>query len=108
MNFGGDLHCPPYIFCLLFKKTEKVHVHLYLNQILHYFHLKKEFPRMNNKKITKRGPQGAILLFLHEVSMVVLIDFIPILPTPGIPILPTPNSRHSNTPNSRHLFNANS
>ena len=27
MNFGGygeDVHIPPYIFCLLFKKTEKV------------------------------------------------------------------------------------
>ena len=39
---------------------------------------------MNNKTITERGAQGALLLFLYEVSIVVLIDFIAILPTPGI------------------------
>ena len=29
MNFGGDggVQLPPYIFCLLFKKTEKVEEH---------------------------------------------------------------------------------
>ena len=36
-----NIHGPPYIFCLLFKKTEKVLEHdLYLNQILHHFGLK--------------------------------------------------------------------
>ena len=39
---------------------------------------------MNNKNFTKRGPQGALLLFLYEVSIVVLIDFIAMLITPGI------------------------
>ena len=39
---------------------------------------------MNNKKFTKRGPRMAPLLFLYEVSIVVLIDFIAILLTPGI------------------------
>ena len=39
---------------------------------------------MNNTNFTKRGPQGALLLFLYEVSIVVLIDFIAILLTPGI------------------------
>ena len=43
-----------------------------------------KIPMMNNKKITKRGPQGAPLLFLYEMSIVVLIDFIAILLTPGI------------------------
>ena len=34
---GMDVHCPLYIFYLLFKKTEKVQEHdLYLNQILHF------------------------------------------------------------------------
>ena len=34
----GDVHGPLYIFCLLFKKIEKVQEHdLYLNQILHRF-----------------------------------------------------------------------
>ena len=37
---GGDIHGPPYIFCLLNKKTEKVQVHdLYLNKIIHHFDL---------------------------------------------------------------------
>ena len=37
---GGGLHHPPYIFCLLFIKTEEVQEHdLYLNQILHHFDL---------------------------------------------------------------------
>ena len=39
---------------------------------------------MNNKNFAKRAPQGAPLLFLYEVSIVVLIDFIAILLTPGI------------------------
>ena len=43
-----------------------------------------KIPRMNNKKIRKRGPQGAQLLFLYEVSIAVLIDFIAILLTAGI------------------------
>ena len=37
---------------------------------------------MNNKKCMKSGPQGA--LFLYKVSIVVLIDFLAILLTPGI------------------------
>ena len=39
---------------------------------------------MDNKNFTKRGPQGGLLLFLYEVSILVLIDFIAILLTPGI------------------------
>ena len=39
---------------------------------------------MNNKKNHEKGGQGAPLLFLYEVSIVVLIDFIVILLTPGI------------------------
>ena len=42
------------------------------------------FPRMYNNKITKRCPKGDQLLFLYELSIVVLIDFIAILLTPGI------------------------
>ena len=72
-------------FLSITKKMEKVQEHdLYLNQILHHFNLKKIFPRMNNKSFTKRGPQGALLLFLYEMSIVVLIDFIAILLNPGI------------------------
>ena len=39
---------------------------------------------MNNKYFRKREPQGALLLFLYEVSIVGLIDFIAILLTPGL------------------------
>ena len=71
-------------FCLLFKKTEKVKEQdLYLNQTLHHFDL-IFFPRMNNKNFTNRVPLRASVLFLYEVSIVVLIDFIAILLTPGI------------------------
>ena len=45
----------------------------------------KKNPRMNNDtNFKKRWPQGAQLLFLYEVSIVVRIDFIAILLTPGI------------------------
>ena len=43
----------------------------------------KKNPRLNNKKITKRV-LGIPLLFLYKLSIVVLIDFIAILLTPGI------------------------
>ena len=41
---------------------------------------------MNNKKFTKMGPQAqrAMLLFLYELGIVVLVDFIAILLTPGV------------------------
>ena len=47
---------------------------------------------MNNKNFTKKGPQGAPLLFLYEVSIVVLIDFIAILLTPGIFLIKIANT----------------
>ena len=48
------------------------------------FCFKTFFPRINNKNFTNRGPKGALLLFLYEVSIEVLIDFIAILLTPDI------------------------
>ena len=47
---------------------------------------------MNNKNFRKRGPQGAPLLFLYEVSIVVVIYFIPILLTPGILLIQIVNT----------------
>ena len=42
-EFWG-VHDPPYIFCLLFKKMEKVlEQDLYSNQILHHFDLNFSF-----------------------------------------------------------------
>ena len=51
---------------------------------------------MNNKKITKSGPQGANILFLYEVSIVVLIDVIAILLTPGIFLIQIVNTNNTN------------
>ena len=47
---------------------------------------------MNNKKITKRKAPGARLLFLYEMNIVVLIDFIAILQTPGISLIQNVNT----------------
>ena len=44
---------------------------------------------MNDKNFTKRGPQ---LLFIYEVSIVVLIDLIAILLTPGILLIQIVNT----------------
>ena len=51
---------------------------------------------MNNKKITKRGLEWAPLLFLYEVNIVVLIDFITILLTPGIFLIQIVNTNNTN------------
>ena len=51
---------------------------------------------MNNKNFTKRGPWGAPILFLYEVSIVVLIDFIAILLTPGISLIQIGNTNNTN------------
>ena len=54
------------------------------------------FSRMNNKNFTKRGSKGARLLFLYEVSIKVLIDFIAILLTPGIFLIQIVNTNNGN------------
>ena len=51
---------------------------------------------MNNKNFKKRGPKGAPLPFLYEASMVVLIDFIAILLTPGIFLIKIINKNNTN------------
>ena len=99
MRFGeNNVLCPKYIdiyefrgirgetymvhrtfLFIIQKKNEKVEEHdIFVNQILHHFDFKK-IPRMNNKKIAKKWPQGAPLLFLDEMGIAVLIDFIAIL-----------------------------
>ena len=42
------------------------------------------------------GSQRALLLFLYEVSIVVLIDFIAILSTPGIFLIQIVNTNNTN------------
>ena len=75
----GDVHIPPFFFVYYSKKRKK-----YKSMtIIHHFD-SIFFSRINNKKIYEKGPKGAPLLFLYELSIVVLIDFIAILLTPGI------------------------
>ena len=49
-----------------------------------------------NKKFTKRGPKGAPPQFIYKVSIVVLIDFIAILLTPGIFLTQIINTNNTN------------
>ena len=74
---------PPCIFCLLLenRKSTRAWPILKSNSTSLWFNF--FFPRMNNKNFMKRG-LGAPLLFLYKVSIIVLIDFIAILLTPGI------------------------
>ena len=51
---------------------------------------------MNSKNFRKRWPEGAPLLFLNEVSIVVLIDFIAILLNPGIVLIHIVNTNNTN------------
>ena len=51
---------------------------------------------MNNKNLTKMGPQGALLLSFYEVSIVVLINFIATLLTPGIFLIQIVNTNNTN------------
>ena len=48
------------------------------------------------KILGKGGLRGAPLLFLYEVSIVVLIDFIAILLTPGILLIQIVNTNNTN------------
>ena len=51
---------------------------------------------MNIKHFTKWGPQGAPLLFLYKVSIIVLIDFVAILLIPGIFLIQIVNTNNTN------------
>ena len=83
-GYGEDVHGPTYIFCLLFKKNGKrTRAWPILKSNSTSFWFKFFFLGWIIKNLQKGGP-GALLLFLYEVSIVVLIDFIAILLTPGI------------------------
>ena len=62
---GGDVHIPPFIFCLLFKKRKKYTSMTYTKIKFYIILISKNFPRMNNNFFTKS------------------VDFIAILLTPG-------------------------
>ena len=91
VGYGGDVHIPPHIFCLLFKKQKKYKSMTYTKIKFYIISIYIFFPGMNNKKFMKRGPRRP-LLFLYEVSIVVLIDFIAILQPPGIFVIQTVNT----------------
>ena len=75
MNFGGDIFHHTF-FVYYSKKLKKVQEpDLYLIK-LYIILISKKNCRMNNKNFMKRG-----VLFLYEVSIVVLIDFIVMLIT---------------------------
>ena len=95
-GWGGDGGDPPFTFCLLFKKTEKYKSMTYTKINSTLFSFRTIFPRMNNKNFTKRGPKEAPLPFLYKGSMVVLIDFIAILLTPGIFLIQIININNTN------------
>ena len=91
---GGD---PPVHFLFIIQKNGKstrAWPILKLNSTL--FSFRTIFPRMNNKNFMKRGPKGAPLPFLYEASMVVLIDFIAVLLTPGIFLIQIININNTN------------
>ena len=94
--YEGDVHGPLYIFCLLFRKTEKVHKHdLYLNQILHDFDLKHFSLRWIIKNYNKGAPGvPAPISIWSEYSS--LIDFIAILLTPGIFLIQIVDTNNTN------------
>ena len=91
-GYEGDVHGPPFIFCLLFKKTEKS---------------TRAWPLLKSNstslwfffflgRIIKNLHKGAPLLFLYEVSIVVLIDFIAILLIPCIFLIHVVNTNNTN------------
>ena len=51
---------------------------------------------MNNKNFRQRGPERGPPLFFHEVNIVVLIDFIAMLLTPGIFLIQIVNTNNTN------------
>ena len=75
------------------RKSTRAWPTLKLNSTSFWF--LKKFPRMN-KNFRKRGTQGAPLLFLYKESIVVLIDFIAILLTPGIFLIQIVNTNNTN------------
>ena len=70
-------HCTFFVYYS--KKLKKYKSMTYTKIKFYIILISIFFPRMNNKIFRKKGPQRAPLLFLSEVSIVVLIDFIAIV-----------------------------
>ena len=76
---GGNVHIHRTLFVYYSKKRKEYRSMTYTKIKFYMILISSFFPRMNNKKFRKTGPQGP-----HEVSIVVLIDFIAIVLPPGI------------------------
>ena len=100
MHFGWDGEgtdgIPHSLFVHYSKKQKKYKSMTYTKIKFYIIFFRTIFPRMNNKNFTKRGPKGAPLPFFYEASMVVLIDFIEILLTPGIFLIQIININNTN------------
>ena len=84
-------------FLFIIHKMEKLQEHdLYLDQILYHFHINFFFLERIMKILQKWDPRGPPLLFLYEVSIAVLINFIVILLTPGIILIQIVNRNNTN------------
>ena len=71
-GWGNEHIPPPFVFYYLkkhkeYKRMTYTKIKFYIILIL------KKIPRINNKNFTKRGAQGAPLLFIYELSIVVLV-----------------------------------
>ena len=81
---GGCTYFTTHFFFIIQKNWKSTRAWPILKSNSTAFWFQNYIPRINNKNFRKRGPQGAPLLFIYEVSIVVLIDFIAILLPPGI------------------------
>ena len=95
-NGGGWRGSPIHFFFIIQKNGKSTRAWPILKSNSTLFSFRTIFPRKNNKKFTKRGHKGAPLPFLYEASMVVLIDFIAILLTPGIFLIQIININNTN------------
>ena len=92
---GGTVGIPVHFLFIIKKNGKSTKAWPILKSNSTLFSFRTIFPRMNNKNFTKRVPEGAPLSFLYEASMVVLIDFIAILLTPGIFLIQIINKLHN-------------
>ena len=94
-GYGGMYIFHRTFFVYYSKKRKKYKSMTYTKIKFYIILISNLFTRMNNKKIRKRGSQGALLLFLYEVSIVVLIDFMAILLPPGIFLIKIVNTNNT-------------
>ena len=93
---GGRRGSPVHFLFIIQKNGKSTRAWPILKSNSTLFSFRTIFPRMNNKNLTKRGPKGAPLPFLYKASMVVLIDFIAILLTPGFFLIQIININNTN------------